>query len=85
MPSAKRFAECIPSGTQQKNCLPSALETTLGKIMALSILIFLPSAEKRPLGKLGKTLGKTETLYKKPPHGHPLVSVPTVRSLPSVR
>ena len=85
LPSAKRFAECIPSGTRQKNCLPSASETTLGKIMALGIPISLPSAEKRPLGKLEKTLGKTETLGKKPSRGHPSVSVSAVRSLPSVR
>ena len=30
-----RFAECIPSGTRQKRCLPSAAKTTLSKIMAL--------------------------------------------------
>ena len=59
LPSAKRFAECIPSGTRPKSCLSSALETTLGKIIALGIPIYLPSAEKRPLGKLvKKTLGK---------------------------
>ena len=85
LPSAKIFAECIPSGTRQKSCLSSAEETTLGKIMALGIPIYLPSAEKRPLGKLGKTLSKTEALGKKPPRRHPSVSVPAVRSLPSVR
>ena len=53
--------------------------------MALGIPNSLPSAEKRPLGKLGKTLGKTETHGKKLPRGHPSVSVPAVRSLPSVR
>ena len=52
--SAKRFAECIPLGTQQKNYLPSASETTLGKIMALGIPNSLSSAEKRQFGKLGK-------------------------------
>ena len=65
--------------------MPSAAETTLGKIMALGIANTLSSAEKRPLGKLGKTLGKTETHGKKLPRGHPSVSVPAVRSLPSVR
>ena len=54
LPSAKRFAECIPSGIRQKSYLPSASETTLDKIMALGIPISLPSAEKRPLDKLGK-------------------------------
>ena len=54
LPSAKIFTECIPSGTRQKSCLSSAVETTLGKIMALGIPNSLPSAEKRPLGKLGK-------------------------------
>ena len=68
----------------KKSCLPSAAETIFGKIMALGIPNSLPSAEKRPLGKLGKTLGKTETHGKKLPCGHPSVSVPAVRSLPSV-
>ena len=40
---------------------------------------------KKTLGKLRKTLGKTETLGKKPPCGHPSVSVSAVRSLSSVR
>ena len=52
--SVEIFAECILSGTQQKSCLSSAAETTLDKIMALGIPNSLPSAEKRPLGKLGK-------------------------------
>ena len=54
LPSAKTFAECIPSSTQQKSCLSSVAETTLGKIIALVIPNSLSSAEKRPLDKLEK-------------------------------
>ena len=54
LPSANIFTECILSGTRQKSYLSSAAETTLGKIMALGIPNSLSSAEKRPLGKLGK-------------------------------
>ena len=64
MQSAKIFAERIPSDTRKKNNLLSTAKTTLGKIMALGIPNSLLSAEKRSLGKLGKTLGKTETRQK---------------------
>ena len=80
--SAKIFAECIPSDTRQKSCLPSAAETALGKIMALNIPNSLPSAEKKPLDKLEKNTRQNRDTQQKPPCGHPLVSVPAVRSLP---
>ena len=65
MSSAKIIVKCILSGTQQKSPLPSAAETTLGKIMALGIPNSLPSAEKRPLGKLEKnTRQNTDTRQK---------------------
>ena len=85
LPSAKIFTECVPSGTRQKSCMPSAAKNTLGKIMALDKQTLCRVLKKKTLGKLWKTLCKTETLGNKPPRGHPSVSVPAVRSLPSVR
>ena len=55
LPSAKFFAECILSGTQQISYLPSANTKTLGKLFAECI----NTRQKRK-----KTLGKGKHLAK---------------------
>ena len=45
------FAECIPSGTQQRADLPSVVKKTLGIHIALSKKPDLPSVVYQTLGK----------------------------------